>query len=156
MLWLEVVQMGVGDVQAQVHQQPDLLTLRKRHLSIYHSLVICQFIVNLLDCRQHKGHRKRLCQMAKWQNDTNENRRQFSLQSSSRCASNAIMKDMKDFYSGITRKACRVAENIALRVNVVCQQFPSTIKKFLEKIGSIKGKVHDKKAFRFPLVKRKQ
>ena len=85
----------------------------------------------------------------KWLNgkkDTNANRRQFSQQSLGRFASSAIMMDMKDFYSGITHKVCRVAESIALRVNVVCQQFPSASKKFLEKIRSIKVKVHNKKS----------
>ena len=85
----------------------------------------------------------------KWLNgkkDTNENRRQFSQKSLGRFASNAIMMDMKDFYSGITHKVCRVAESIALRVNVVCQQFPSASKKFVENIRSIKGKVHNKKS----------
>ena len=57
--------------------------------------------------------------------DANENRRQFSQQLLGRFAFNAIMMDMKDFYSGITHKVCRVAESIALRINVVCQQFPS-------------------------------
>ena len=94
----------------------------------------------------------------KWLNGkkTDENRRQFSQQSLGRFASSAIMMDMKDFYSGITHKVCRVAESIALRVNVVCQQFPSVSKKFLEKIRSIKGKVHDEKVFIFHLVKQKQ
>ena len=80
---------------------------------------------------------------AKWLNgkrDTNENRRQFSQESLGKFASNAIMMDMKDFYSGIIHKVYRVAESIALRVNVVCQQFPSASKKFLEKIRSIKRK----------------
>ena len=72
----------------------------------------------------------------KWLNgkkDTNENRRQFSQQSLGRVASNAIMMDMKGFYSGITHKVCRVAESIALRVNVVCQQFSSASKSFWRK-----------------------
>ena len=63
----------------------------------------------------------------KWLNgkkDTNENMRQFSL-SLGRFASNKIMMDMKNFYSGTTHKVCRVAESIALRVNVVYQQFTS-------------------------------
>ena len=66
------------------------------------------------------------------------------------------MMHMKDFYSGISHKVCRVAESIALRVIVVCQQFPLASEKFLEKIRNIIGKVHNKKASRFLLVKQKQ
>ena len=55
------------------------------------------------------------------------------------------MMDMKDFSSGITHKVCRVAESIALRVNVVYQQFPSASISFWRKLGVSKGKFMIKK-----------